>query len=203
MIDLDQIRDIELRGFAFHGYIDRPVNYRLEFEITNLLDSETNDQKRTQRVANLRLRPFTHPQVPNGRGDLGLELDWQKLGEVYVPAKWKEYMQDKTRDWNMGFIGVLSWDEMLTIQDFDLLARMNFDYNRQVLQLTPHKKIERLIADPDWRNQIKVYSQTGLEQYKRNVQRELSSTEKDSVQQSYLFQIISLIDRYISETSAK
>ncbi|HIH10811.1 TPA: hypothetical protein HA241_01335 [Candidatus Woesearchaeota archaeon] len=201
MMNLDQIRDTELREFGFHGYIGRPVNYRIEFEITKLLASARNDQERSRRVVNLGLRPFTHPQVPNGRDDLGLELDWQKLDEVYVPAEWKEYMQDKTRDWNMSFIGILSWDEIITIQDIDLLDRMNFDYNRQVLQLTPHEKIRRLVADSDWRNQTKLYSQVGLEQYKRGAERELSRTKKDSAQQSYLLQIIHLINRYISETT--
>jgi len=203
MKNLDQIEDIELRKFAFHGYIGRPVNYRIEFEITKLLDKVENDQERSQRVVNLGLRPFTHPQIPNGREDLGLELDWQKLGEVYIPSRWKNYMQDKTRAWNMGFIGILSWDEMLTIRDVDLIRRMNFDYNEQVLNLTPQEKIQRLISDSDWRKQIGLYSQIGLEQYRRDIERALSRTEKDSVQQSYLLQIIPLINLYISETITK
>jgi len=203
MIDLNEIGDTELRKFGFHDYMGRPINYWIGFEITKWLDNLRNDQERSLRVVNLGLRPFTHPQVPNERPDLGLELDWQKLGEVYVPSRWKEYMQDKTRDWNMGFIGILSWDEMGIIQDDDLLNGMNFDYNRDVLQLTPPEKIQRLVSDSEWRKQIELYSQAGLEQYRRSAERELSEADRGSVQQSYLLQIIPLINHYILKTKTK
>ena len=112
-------------------------------------------------------------------------------------------MQDKTRDWNMGFIGILSWDEMGIIQDDDLLNGMNFDYNRDVLQLTPPEKIQRLVSDSEWRKQIELYSQAGLEQYRRSAERELSEADRGSVQQSYLLQIIPLINHYILKTKTK
>ena len=197
---LDDITFEDLHEVGLHNFLERPVKFRIEFEIARRLEALASDEARLQLVRGLEMSEYTHPET-GYREDLGLELQWEKLDGIYIPTLWLKYMKDKKRPWNLSFIGILSNDEIMMMPQGMSQEEMAV-FNKTILELPSTSQLYFFIFYSEWRKNVMRYARARLNFYAQDFLAENSKfVDKDETRkyEMYAALIKPLIERYRTE----
>jgi len=185
---LDDIGYDEVREIGLHSHIENAVKCRISFELAKRLESLVSDAERLQQVNEWELRVYM-ASSGDYRESHGLVMNWEKIDDIYIPKRWKEYA------WVLD--GFLSHDEMnITPQ-----SREEEVFHETILHQRATAQIYFFIYYSEWRRNVMQYARGRLDLIAQRLSGPKPRYKDDETTREYASLILPLVERYRAEVA--
>ncbi len=185
---LDDIGYDEVREIGLHSHIGNAVKCRISFELAKRLESLVSDAERLQQVNEWELRSY-RDSSGNYRESHGLVMNWEKIDDIYIPKRWKEYA------WVLD--GFLSHDEM----NISPQSREEQVFHETILRQRPTAQIYFFIFYSEWRKNIMRYARGRLDLIAQRLSGPKPGYKDNEITREYISLILPLVERYKAEVA--